>query len=214
MLTVSDTGTGIDEATRAKIFEPFFTTKEQGKGTGLGLSTVDGIVRQSGGSVRVDSEPGKGTTFKIYLPRVVDAASASPSAPAAATARGSETILLVEDEEALRRLTARMLRSAGYAVLVAASGEEALLMLNDHDHAVDLLFTDVVLPGMGGRELATRIAADHPEIRILFTSGYSDDMKLCLRVRDQSTHFVAKPYGVTELTRKVREALDGPGTEI
>ncbi len=212
MLAVSDTGVGMDETTRPKIFEPFFTTKDPGKGTGLGLSTVDGIVGQSGGSVRVYSEPGKGTTFKIYLPRVADAVVTTPSAPARASVPGTETILLVEDEDVLRGLAARILQSAGYTVLVAASGEEALLMLNDYDHAVDLLFTDVVLPGMGGRELATRIAAEHPTIRVLYTSGYNDDVTLRLQVQDQATHLVGKPYGVKELTRKVREVLDGPRT--
>jgi PAS domain S-box-containing protein len=208
MLAVSDTGAGIDEPTRLRIFEPFFTTKEQGKGTGLGLSTVDGIVRQSGGSVRVYSEPGHGTTFKIYLPRISEPASMGQPVPARTTVPGTETVLLVEDEEALCRLATRILRSAGYTVLVAANGEDALLVLARQDRPVHLLLTDVVLPGMSGRELATRIAAAHPEVKALYTSGYTDDAILRLQVLDQITHFVGKPYTAAELTRKVREALD------
>ncbi|MCR4374543.1 MAG: PAS domain S-box protein [Acidobacteria bacterium] len=208
MLAVSDTGIGIDEATQLKIFEPFFTTKEHGKGTGLGLSTVDGIIRQSGGSISVDSEIGKGTTFTIYLPRVLGIPSRSQPIPTSQTAPGTETILVVEDETMLCQLAARILRSAGYTVLTAGSAEDALLTLERQDRPVHLLFTDVVLPGMNGRELATRVVAAHPDVRVLYTSGYTDDAILRLHVRDEATHFVGKPYTATKLTQRVRGALD------
>jgi PAS domain S-box-containing protein len=208
MVTVSDTGIGMDEATQLKIFEPFFTSKEHGKGTGLGLSTVDGIIRQSGGSILVDSALGKGTTFTIYLPRVPGVASSSQPAPTGRAVPGTETILVVEDETMLCHLAARVLRSAGYTVLTAGSAEAALLALERQDRPVHLLFTDVVLPGMNGRELATRVVAAHPDVRVLYTSGYADDAILRLHVRDEATHFVGKPYTAAQLTQRVREALD------
>jgi two-component system, cell cycle sensor histidine kinase and response regulator CckA len=208
MVAVTDTGTGMDEATRQHIFEPFFTTKELGKGTGLGLSTVYGIVQQSGGSIWVYSEPGHGTTFKIYLPRVDEDAPAVSAEPAAATAPGTETILLVEDEHALRVLTRRILESAGYTVIEAANGTDALAALEAHDGVVHLLLTDVVMPKMNGRELAGRVAALRPGIKVIFASGYTDDAILRHGVLDAGSPFISKPYTPTELKRRVREVLD------
>ncbi len=211
MIAVSDTGAGMDEATRLRIFEPFFTTKEPGRGTGLGLATVYGIIKQSGGSIWVSSTVGKGTTFTIYMPRVEAVVHASQPARTLAPLSGSETILLVEDESVLRPLATRILQSAGYTVLTASTGGEALRLLEHHDGPVHLLLTDVVLPGMSGRDLATRLAAVHPETKVLFTSGYTDDAILRHGVLDNATHFVGKPYTRTELTRKVREVLDSAG---
>ena len=208
MLAISDTGAGMDEATRAYIFEPFFTTKERGKGTGLGLSTAHGIVEQSGGSIRVDSEVGEGTTFTIYLPRVAEAARDDRPARAVTPARGTETILVVEDEQALRKAIKRILESAGYTVLAAANGGEALLLLEHHEGPVYLMLTDLVMPGLSGRELAQRLARMRPDVKVLYMSGYSDDTVVPHGVLDEGTHFVGKPFTIEELTRKVREVLD------
>ena len=208
MLAVSDTGIGMDEPTRQRIFEPFFTTKEIGKGTGLGLSTVYGIVQQSEGGLFVYSEPGHGTTFKVYLPQVDD----EPELPLildSVDQSGSETVLLVEDEPALRALTKRVLSSAGYTVLDAGTGDEALAMLREHDGPIHLMLTDVVMPGMNGRDLATRVAALRPDIKVLFASGYTDDAIFRHGVLDDGSRFISKPYAPAELRRKVREVL-GP----
>ncbi len=210
LLSVSDTGVGMDEVTQQRIFEPFFTTKEAGKGTGLGLATVYGIVKQSEGSIWAYSEPGQGSTFKIYLPRVDQAPHARVSTRAAAKAQGTETILLVEDEVAVRRLAERILTSAGYTVLAAGDGVEALQLLAQRGTPVHLLLTDVVLPGISGRELAAQVESTHPEVRVLYTSGYTDDTILRHGVLDSVTHFLGKPYTVAELTQRVREVLDGP----
>jgi CheY-like chemotaxis protein len=210
MLAVGDTGAGMDEATRTKIFEPFFTTKEQGRGTGLGLSTVDGIIGQSGGSIRVYSEPGHGTTFKVYLPRCEEQVCPNQPEPARAAMLGTETVLLVEDEVTIGLFASRLLRSAGYTVLTVGSAEEALALLEQPKQRVHLLLTDVVLPGMSGLKLATQIGPAHPEIKILYMSGYTDDATLRLSVRHQVTHFLGKPFTAAELMRKVREALDSP----
>ena len=208
-LTVSDTGDGMDEATKKRIFEPFFTTKGQGKGTGLGLSTVYGIVKQSGGSVWAASRVGAGTRFDIYLPRVSDAVTpvATPVEPSSAS--GHETILLVEDERALRDLTRRILQSAGYIVIEASNGDEALIYLRDRAATrVDLMLTDVVMPGMNGRELATRVEKGWPDIKVLYTSGYTDDEILRHGVLEDERRFIAKPYTPADLKRKVRALLD------
>ena len=208
-LSVADTGQGMDADTRRRIFEPFFTTKDPGEGTGLGLATVYGIVTQSGGHVVLESAPGERTTFRLYWPRVEAAAPPAPSAPhAEGVARGHETILLVEDQPALRDLGARVLGSAGYRVVTASGGEEALRVLDAHRGQVDLLVTDVVMPGMSGRQLSQRVAADHPGVRVLFVSGYTDDAALRDGVVARTTHFIAKPYTVEALTRKVRQVLD------
>jgi PAS domain S-box-containing protein len=208
MLAVSDTGVGMEEATRERIFDPFFTTKDPGKGTGLGLSTVYGIVKQSGGSIWVYGEVGKGCTFKMYLPRVEEAARRSRPARTATAARGTETILIVEDEEAVRRLAEEILVSAGYTVLAAANGGEALLLLERHSELVHLVLTDVVMPGMSGPELAEQLGKIHPRKRILYTSGFPANAIAHHGTLDEGTHFIGKPYAVADLTRKVREVLD------
>jgi signal transduction histidine kinase/DNA-binding response OmpR family regulator len=209
-LAVSDTGCGMDEQTRARIFEPFFTTKEQGKGTGLGLSTVYGIVKQSGGSIWVDSEPGQGTTFKICLPRELCATTVTliknSTIPRLFT--GTETILLVEDEEALREIAQRSLEAAGYRVLTASDGHEALLVSADHAGDIQLLLTDVVMPRMSGRVLAQEVAKTRPTVKVVYMSGYTDDAILRHGVLEAGIHFLAKPFTSAGLTRKVREVLD------
>ena len=208
MLSVSDTGIGMDKETRLKIFEPFFTTKAQGQGTGLGLATVYGIVQQSGGAISVDSELGRGTTFTVYLPRVPGDVPGSRSASVRKVQGGKETILIVEDEAPVLRTSTRILRSAGYTVLTASDGMEALRVLEGHDGTVHLLLTDVVMPGVGGRELAGWLADIRPEIKVIYTSGYTDDAILRHGVLDRSAHFISKPYKRATLTRKIREVLD------
>ncbi|HET7321654.1 MAG TPA: ATP-binding protein, partial [Longimicrobiaceae bacterium] len=193
MLAVSDTGTGMDAETRARIFEPFFTTKEMGKGTGLGLSTVYGIVQQSGGHVWVYSEPGHGTTFKIYLPRV-DAPLSTDAAPEAAMATGRETVLLAEDDPAVRVLARRGLEHAGYRVLEADGGEAALALAEEHDGPIHLLLSDVVMPGIGGRELAERLQERREGVAVLFMSGYTDDAILRHGMLNEGTPFLEKPF--------------------
>ena len=210
LLSVRDTGMGMDEGTRKQIFEPFFTTKEPGKGTGLGLPTVYGIVKQSGGGIWVSSEPGKGSTFTIHLPRVDGVPREAPSAHPAVPVPGTETILLVEDEPALRALTKRILHSAGYQVLEAANGLDALRLAEQHRGTVHLMITDVVMPGMNGRELAERLSRFAPRMRVLFTSGYTDDSILRLGVLDDASRFLNKPYTPSGLRRRVRDLLDAP----
>lgn len=205
MFSVSDTGAGMDQATQARIFEPFFTTKPQGQGTGLGLSTVFGIVKQSRGSIWVYSEPGHGTEFKVYLPRVDAPAERAPIISAAP--RGTETVLLVEDEPHVRAVACRVLERAGYAVLVAADPLDALRIAGEAG-PIDLLLTDVVMPHMNGRELAERIRAVRPGLRVLFTSGYTDDAILRHGVLDEGVPFLQKPITPSALARRVRETLD------
>jgi two-component system cell cycle sensor histidine kinase/response regulator CckA len=208
MLAVTDTGTGIDPETQARIFEPFFTTKEKGKGTGLGLSTVFGIVQQSGGHVWVHSELGHGTTFKIYLPKV-EAKIDFPKGPVVfRTLFGTETILLVEDEEQVRAVATSVLRRHGYRVLAARDPSEALVVARDHAGKLDLLLTDVVMPQMSGPELAKRLALIRPDLKLLYMSGYTDDSIVRHGVLDAGVAYLQKPITPTLLTRKVREVLD------
>jgi len=210
MLAVSDTGHGMDEATRARVFEPFFTTKERGKGTGLGLSTVFGIVKQSGGNLYVYSEPGVGTTFKVYFPCARDGAVASPVSSHSGGARGHETILLVEDEENVREVANRILCQAGFHVLKASSPAEAILLCGQNPERIDLVLTDVIMPRMSGRLLAERLRTLRPGIRVLFMSGYTDDVILQNGVLELDAHFIQKPITPDSLTRKVRDVLDLP----
>jgi PAS domain S-box-containing protein len=211
MLAVSDTGCGMDAYTKSHVFEPFFTTKEMGKGTGLGLATVYGIVKQSGGFIWVYSEPGCGSTFKVYLPQAVIAEQrAAPQAPAAAVTGGSEIILLVEDEEALREMTRRMLESSGYAVLTAEDPAKALEIAQQRPGEIRLLLTDVVMPGMGGRKLAEQMVATQPRARVLYISGYTDNSIVHHGVLSADVAFLQKPYTRNCLLAKVREVLDSP----
>jgi CheY-like chemotaxis protein len=209
LLAVSDTGVGMDEATRARIFEPFFTTKPKGSGTGLGLSTCYGIVTQSGGWIGVYSEPGRGTTFKIYLPASDSGPVVETPADTEAAASGSETILVVEDQEEVRRFTCDVLRRYGYTILAAASGDEALSVLAEHAGSVDLMITDLVMPGMTGRELADRVAASRPGIPTLFMSGYSDEVATRQGVLGRDAAYLQKPFAPKTLADKIREVLTG-----
>ena len=210
MLAVSDTGVGMDAALQARLFEPFFTTKERGKGTGLGLSTTYGIVKQSGGSIWVYSEPGVGTTFKIYLPQCEEELAEHEPPPTVATLHaGTETILLVEDETEVRRLVERLLQMQGYAVRSAASPAEALAAAKTAGQ-IDLLVTDVIMPGMNGREMARVLAAQRPQMRVLYMSGYTDAAIAQQGILPPGTAFLSKPFTPNVLARKVREVLDGP----
>jgi len=208
MLAVADIGCGMDKETLSHMFEPFFTTKEQGKGTGLGLPTVYGIVKQSGGNIWVYSEPGKGTTFKVYLPRVEAVPEKIVREKAIAPKRGTETVLVVEDEDTVRELVARILTMQGYKVLEAQNGGEALLLCEKHSPG--LLITDVVMPNMGGRELVERVEKIRPGLKVLYTSGYTDDAIVRQGVLDAGVPFIQKPYTVSLLLAKVREVLEAP----
>ena len=211
LLAVSDTGEGIPPEVMPHLFEPFFSTKALGKGTGLGLATVYGVVRQSGGHIWAYSEPGHGSTFKLYFPR-----AGAPVAPRRAEpARGpevggDETILLVEDEHAVRRLIKRVLAGAGYEVLTAGRAEEALELCRAHGDRIGLLLTDVVLPGRGGRQLAEAVQAGWPHVRIVYMSGYTDNAIVHRGVLDAGTAFIAKPIRPTDLLRSLRGYLDAP----
>jgi CheY-like chemotaxis protein len=209
MFAVNDTGIGMSAETKSHMFEPFFTTKGKGKGTGLGLATVYGIVKQSGGYVWVYSELGRGTTFKIYLPRVEGALEgAATSAPSSRSAGGSETVLLVEDEPSVRALSRRILESHGYTVLEASGPEQPLEAARRHEGQIHLLLTDVVMPEMGGSELASRLAELCPNARVLFMSGYTDDAVVRQGLIAKGSHFLQKPFTPETLARKVREVLD------
>jgi CheY-like chemotaxis protein len=210
VLSVSDTGHGMDRETMSHVFEPFFTTKAIGQGTGLGLSTVYGIVKQSDGYVWAYSEPGRGASFKVYLPAVSEEVAAAPApAPRPAAVGGGESVLLVEDDEGVRRMTRRALEEGGYHVLEAATGADAVDLLVRSPGRVGLVLTDVVLPGMSGRELARRIAELRPGTPVLFTSGYTDGEIVRRGLLEPDAAFVQKPFGPDTIVRIVRERLEG-----
>jgi CheY-like chemotaxis protein len=212
MMAVIDTGIGMDKELQARIFEPFFTTKEVGRGTGLGLATVYGIVTQSGGDIRVYSEPGRGSTFKVYLPRLKEEVSTSGPAPVATlSARGTETILIVEDETVLRKLAVAALADNGYTILQTGKPNEALQLAKEYQGNIALLLTDVVLPQMRGPQLAEQIVQLRPEIRVLYMSGYTEDAIMTHRgVSKIRGALLQKPFTPEDLMSSVREALDAP----
>ncbi|MDX2263251.1 MAG: PAS domain S-box protein [Gemmatimonadales bacterium] len=209
MLAITDTGIGMPPEVLERVFEPFFTTKEVGKGTGLGLAMVFGIVQQSGGSIHVYSEPGRGSTFKVYLPMVSEVLSAAAPEEKSFDVRGTETVLLVEDEDAVRRLARRILSMHGYLVLSAGDGEEAMRVAESHEGAIDLLLTDVVMPNLSGPELARALGARYPALKLLFMSGYTDDAVVRHGLIEAGVAFIQKPYTPAGLARKVRSVLDG-----
>jgi len=212
MLAVSDTGIGMDIETLSHIFEPFFTTKAPGKGTGLGLSMVYGIIKQNNGYIMAYSEPGRGTTFKIYFPRTVESLPA-PRGVEKEIPGGSETILVVEDELALRELTCLLLQEAGYTVLESTGVEDALATAKDSQRKIDLLLTDIVMPRLDGRELANQLVALRPNLKVLYMSGYTDDVIDHRGLLKQTTVLVQKPFTKAKLLRKVRETLDSQLTD-
>jgi two-component system cell cycle sensor histidine kinase/response regulator CckA len=209
MLAMTDTGTGMDEETKARVFEPFFTTKAKDKGTGLGLSTTYGIVQQSGGAIVVESAPGKGATFRIFFPRTDRAADTHPVAPKElGSLRGDETILLVEDDDQVRAIVRSVLRRAGYTVLDARNGSDAMLLCEQQKGPIHLLLTDIVMPLMSGKQLAERMVGMRPETRILYMSGYADNTIIEHGVVEPSAAFLSKPIVPESLLRKLRQVLD------
>jgi CheY-like chemotaxis protein len=210
VLAVSDTGVGMDAETQKRIFDPFFTTKEVGKGTGLGLSMVYGIVKQSGGNIWVYSEVGKGTTFKIYLPRVDQVEEPERSTVLAAIPQGTETVLLVEDEEMVRNLSQEILEDSGYRVVVATNGKEGLRVCQEFREHIDLIITDVVMPEMNGREMAEQAALLRPTTKVLFMSGYTDDAIVRHGILEENMSYMQKPFLPDALALKAREVLDQP----
>jgi CheY-like chemotaxis protein len=209
LITITDTGTGIPPDILDHVFEPFFTTKEKGKGTGLGLSTVFGFVKQSNGHINIYSEVGRGTTIRIYLPRSLEPSVARQDAAAPqVVVGGDELVLLVEDNELVRKFGHDLLKSLGYSVIAASDGRAALALLRERTD-VKLLFTDVVMPGMGGHELAKQALAIHPGLKVLYTSGYTQDSMIHNGKLDKGVHLLEKPYNKTALAAKIREVLGG-----
>jgi len=209
LLVVSDTGRGMDGETQARIFEPFFSTKQPGQGTGLGLSMVYGVVKQSGGYIWVYSEPAKGATFKIYLPRVTDCVDETATVVSVSSPRGKETILFAEDEESVREIVSSFLESKGYQVLTAADGVAARQIAESHKGEIDLLLTDVVMPKKGGHELAEDLRRTLPHLKVLFISGYTGDFVVRNAIVESGAAFVQKPFSMQSLAKKVREVIDG-----
>jgi len=207
VLAVTDNGLGMDAATRARVFDPFFTTKGPGKGTGLGLSTVYGIVKQSGGNVEVYSEPGQGTSFKVYLPRCVERVDLESAARGVTSPNGRAKVLLVDDDPHVSAAARRSLERAGYTVVSAANGVEGVRVAAGHDGPLDLLITDLVMPEMGGRELARRIIDARPGIRVLYTSGYTAQAMNQQAVLEPGDAFLGKPFTPDTLLRRVDEVL-------
>jgi CheY-like chemotaxis protein len=209
MLAVSDNGYGMDAETMVYLFEPFFTTKEVGKGTGLGLATIYGIVKQDTGFMNVYSEPGQGTTFKIYLPRHGGKAPPAPNEDTdSSMAHGNETILLVEDEPMILKMTTTMLELQGYKVLLAATPGEAIVLAKEHAGEIHILITDVVMPEMNGRDLAQKLLSLYPNLKRLFMSGYTANVIAHHGVLDEGIHFIQKPFSMIDLAANVREVLD------
>jgi two-component system cell cycle sensor histidine kinase/response regulator CckA len=210
LLSVSDTGHGMDEKTKAHIFEPFFTTKETGKGTGLGLATVYGVVKQSGGFIWVESAPGQGATFEIYLPVAKEALSEPEKASSVPTrAAGKETILVVEDETGVRELACEFLKASGYAVLEAGDGVEALQLVAEYKGQIHLVLTDVVMPRMSGRELENRMKHARPGVKVLLMSGYSEHFQAPERNSEGESEILQKPFSMSSLAARIREVLSG-----
>jgi CheY-like chemotaxis protein len=217
MLAVSDNGCGMDEETRSRIFEPFFSTKEKGKGTGLGLSMVYGTVEQSGGSIKVLSEPGRGTTIQIWLPRVEESEEVAglPQPKELLEAKpilGTETVLLAEDDQGVRNVAREFLKMKGYRVLEAGNATEAIRIAQESTETIHLLLTDIVMPGLKGEELVARVTSIRPDVKVLYMSAYTEDAIVNLGILAPGTNFIEKPFGPDELARKVRKVLEAvPG---
>jgi CheY-like chemotaxis protein len=215
MLAVSDTGVGMTPEVRDRVFEPFFTTKEKGKGTGLGLSTVYGIVKQSEGNIWVYSEPGHGTTFKIYLPQAEELLEeVKEKVVGEELPCGSETVLVVEDEEEVRKVAARILRGQGYKVLEASNGADTLMICKEQKEPIHLILTDVVMPKMSGCELAKCISSIRPEIKVLYMSGYTDNAITHNGILEEGMKYIQKPFTMGALVGKVREVLDNKDVSV
>jgi CheY-like chemotaxis protein len=208
ILVVSDSGVGMDEETRGRIFEPFFTTKDAGRGTGLGLATVHGIVQQHQGAIAVESAPGHGATFRIYLPMTTESLDAPDGEDLSAMPLGTETVLLVEDEREVRTLVRDILEQVGYVVLEAANGDEAVEIARHYPESIQLLLTDVIMPRMNGREVTERVTLDRPGLKVMYISGYTDNILGPLALQAESRTILQKPFTPDMLTRTVREALD------